>query len=101
MVYNHFCSELLNRFFANFIFPPVSMKFSVDINRSTTPKNTLWHFSTVFHGVVLLVHLGLNLILLRFCGIFSEKILGAGRFLILTIAARLGYAAAHSLPWID
>ena len=54
------------------------------------PLNYPWQKFTLpfqhgFYAFPLLVHFGLNLILLTFCGVFSEKILGAARFLLLTI----------------
>ncbi|MFQ5605633.1 MAG: hypothetical protein ACE5HS_20365 [bacterium] len=70
------------------------------------PLNFFWQkyslsFQHGFDGFPLILHLGGNLLLLCYCGVFSEKILGAARFLLLTVAAMLVFAGVHSLPWLE
>lgn len=70
------------------------------------PINYPWQKLTIafehgFYGFPLIVHLIGNGILLWFCGSFCEKLLGTARFFLLTVAAMLGFALTHSLPFID
>ncbi|NIR47129.1 rhomboid family intramembrane serine protease [candidate division KSB1 bacterium] len=58
-------------------------------------------FEHGFSGYPLIVHLGFNGFLLWYCGILAEKILGSARFLLLTLAAMVGFALAHSLAMIE
>lgn len=58
-------------------------------------------FQHGFPGLPSPVHLALDAALLLTVGAAAERVLGSGRFALLTLAAMVAYAVAHTVPPVD
>jgi len=72
----------------------------------TKPLTSNWQLLTLpfqhgFHGFPAILHLGLDALLLLYCGVFAERLLGRTRFALLTLAAMAAFAVAHQCPVVE